>query len=184
MTEDNTPESLLPYERWTENALRAVVLDALEHAAREGLPGEHHFYISFRTDHPGVSIPAHLKARYPTEITIVLQHRFWDLKVDRAKPGFSVGLSFGGLPSQLVVPLEALTAFHDPHIRFGLRFEQALGERADWNIRPQRGPSPRQPAPGREPRRLPPQAGLTTRPSQMAGSCFRRDDAPARPGYS
>lgn len=123
MTEEAPPESLLPYERWTENALRAVVLDAMEHAAREGLPGEHHFYISFRTDHPGVSIPGHLKARYPTEITIVLQHRFWDLKVDRVKPGFSVGLSFGGVPAQLVVPLAALTAFHDPHVRFGLRFE-------------------------------------------------------------
>ncbi len=123
MTEEAPPESLLPYETWTENALRVVVLDALEHVIREGLPGEHHFYLSFRTDHPGVSIPGHLKARYPTEITIVLQHRFWDLKVDRAVPGFSVGLSFGGVPAQLVVPLAALTAFHDPHIRFGLRFE-------------------------------------------------------------
>ena len=100
-----------------------VVLDALEHVIRDGLPGEHHFYLSFRTDHPGVSVPGHLKARYPTEITIVLQHRFWDLKVDRSVPGFSVGLSFGGVPAQLVVPLAALTAFHDPHVRFGLRFE-------------------------------------------------------------
>ena len=123
MTEEAPPDSQLPYETWTENALRVVVLDALEHVIREGLPGEHHFYLSFRTDHPGVSIPGHLKARYPTEITIVLQHRFWDLKVDRAVPGFSVGLSFGGVPAQLVVPLSALTAFHDPHVRFGLRFE-------------------------------------------------------------
>ena len=123
MTEEAPPESQLPYESWTENALRVVVLDALEHVIRDGLPGEHHFYLSFRTDHPGVSIPGHLKARYPTEITIVLQHRFWDLKVDRAVPGFSVGLSFGGVPAQLVVPLAALTAFHDPHVRFGLRFE-------------------------------------------------------------
>ena len=99
------------------------MLDALDYVIREGLPGEHHFYLSFRTDHPGVSVPGHLKARYPTEITIVLQHRFWDLKVDRAVPGFSVGLSFGGVPAQLVVPLSALTAFHDPHVRFGLRFE-------------------------------------------------------------
>lgn len=123
MTEEAPPESQLPYETWTENALRVVVLDALEHVIRDGLPGEHHFYISFRTDHPGVSVPGHLKARYPTEITIVLQHRFWDLKVDRSVPGFSVGLSFGGVPAQLVVPLSALTAFHDPHVRFGLRFE-------------------------------------------------------------
>ena len=125
MTEEAPPESQLPYETWTENALRVVVLDALEHVIRDGLPGEHHFYLSFRTDHPGVSVPGHLKARYPTEITIVLQHRFWDLKVDRTVPGFSVGLSFGGVPAQLVVPLSALTAFHDPHVRFGLRFEPA-----------------------------------------------------------
>ncbi len=139
MTEEPTPDSLLPYERWTENALRIVVLDALEHAGREGLPGEHHFYISFRTDHPGVSIPAHLKARYPTEITIVLQHRFWDLKVDREKPGFAVGLSFGGVPAQLVVPLSALTAFHDPHVRFGLRFEPEAAQAAP---EPEPAPAP------------------------------------------
>lgn len=126
MAEDAPPESQLPYETWTENALRFVVLDSLEHVIRDGLPGEHHFYLSFRTDHPGVSIPGHLKARYPTEITIVLQHRFWDLKVDRTVPGFSVGLSFGGVPAQLVVPLSALTAFHDPHVRFGLRFEPEI----------------------------------------------------------
>lgn len=130
MTEEAHPESQLPYESWTENALRVVVLDALEHVIRDGLPGEHHFYLSFRTDHPGVSVPGHLKARYPTEITIVLQHRFWDLKVDRSVPGFSVGLSFGGIPAQLVVPLSALTAFHDPHVRFGLRFEPSAAEPA------------------------------------------------------
>jgi hypothetical protein len=167
MTEDNTPESLLPYERWTENALRAVVLDALEHAAREGLPGEHHFYISFRTDHPAVSIPAHLKARYPTEITIVLQHRFWDLKVDRAKPGFSVGLSFGGLPSQLVVPLEALTAFHDPHIRFGLRFEPEAFEPTPEPA-PEPAPEPQaEPAPGEA-------SAPTSQPQVVSLDAFRR----------
>jgi len=123
---DAPPDSLLPYERWTENALRAVVADALEHVGREGLPGEHYFYISFRTDHPGVNIPAHLRARYPQEITIILQHRFWDLAVDRAAQRFTVGLSFGGVPAKLDVPLAALTAFHDPHVRFGLRFEPEM----------------------------------------------------------
>jgi uncharacterized protein len=117
------PPSLLPYDTWATRALRSVVADALEHAAREGLPGEHHFYISFRTDHPGASIPGHLKAKYPREITIVLQHRFWDLKVDRARGLFTVGLSFAGVPATLVVPFTALTAFQDPHAQFGLRFE-------------------------------------------------------------
>ncbi|HEV7458509.1 MAG TPA: ClpXP protease specificity-enhancing factor SspB [Roseococcus sp.] len=122
MTDTNTP-SLLPYEAWATRALRSVAVDALEHAAREGLPGEHHFYISFRTDHPGTSIPAHLKAKYPHEITIVIQHRFWDLKVDRVAQRFSVGLSFSGIPASLVVPFAALTAFQDPHAQFGLRFQ-------------------------------------------------------------
>jgi uncharacterized protein len=116
-------ESLLPYAQWTEEALRAVVADALDYAARQGLPGDHHFYLTFRTDFPGVAIPAHLKARYPQEMTIVLQHRFWDLKVDREAGQFSVGLSFGGVPSTLVVPFASLTAFADPQVKFGLHFQ-------------------------------------------------------------
>ena len=123
---DPTPQSLLPYEAWTARALRAVAIDALEFAAREGLPGEHHFYLSFRTDHPETNIPGHLKARYPQEMTIVLQHRFWDLVVDRVAQRFSVGLSFSGVPSMLSVPFAALTAFQDPQANFGLRFEPEL----------------------------------------------------------
>ncbi len=124
MTDDSAQaESLLPYAQWTEEALRVVVADALDYAAHHGLPGEHHFYITFRTTFPGVAIPAHLKARYPQEMTIVLQHRFWDLKVDRAAGYFSVGLSFGGVPSVLSVPFAALTAFADPQVKFGLRFQ-------------------------------------------------------------
>lgn len=124
MSDSTAPtESLLPYAYWTEEALRAVVQEALAHTAEHGLPGDHHFYLTFRTDHPGVVMPGHLKARYPQEMTIVLQHRFWDLKVDRAAGTFTVGLSFGGVPSMLTVPFAALTAFADPHIRFGLRFQ-------------------------------------------------------------
>lgn len=121
-----TPQSLLPYDVWAAKALRSVALDALEHAAREGLPGEHHFYISFRTDHPGTAVPGHLKAKYPREMTIVLQHRFWDLAVDRAAQRFTVGLSFNGVPALLSIPFGALTAFQDPHAQFGLRFEPEL----------------------------------------------------------
>lgn len=115
-------DSLLPYAEWAEEALRAVVVEALDHVGRNGLPGEHHFYVTFRTDHPGVSLPGHLKARYPQEMTIVLQHKFWDLKVDRGANSFSVGLSFGGVPATLVIPFKAVTAFADPQVRFGLRF--------------------------------------------------------------
>ena len=115
-------DSLLPYDRWTEDAMREVALRALEHAAEHGLPGEHHFYLTFRTDAPGVAVPGHLKAKYPQEMTIVLQHQFWDLKVDRQAKRVSVGLSFGGTPSTLVVPFPALVAFLDPQVRLGLRF--------------------------------------------------------------
>jgi hypothetical protein len=138
-----TPQSLLPYEAWASRALRAVAVDALEHAGREGLPGEHHFYISFRTDHPGVNIPGHLQARYPQEMTIVLQHRFWDLAVDRAAQRFSVGLSFSGIASMLVVPFAALTAFQDPHAQFGLRFEPELDAPMEEPVvEPQAAPEP------------------------------------------
>jgi hypothetical protein len=116
------PESLMPYDAWAEEALRDVAIRALEHAAAHGLPGEHHFYLTFRTDHPGTTVPGHLKARYPQEITIVVQHQFEDLQVDRAAQRFAVTLFFGGVPSRLVVPFGALTMFHDPQVRFGLRF--------------------------------------------------------------
>ena len=128
MVDDNNsappqrPESLLPYDHWAEEALRYVVVYALRHIARNGLPGEHHFYVSFRTDHRGVSIPPRLLAQYPHEMTIVLQHQFWDLSVDEAAFRFSVGLSFGGVPATLTVPFSALTGFADPHVQFGLRF--------------------------------------------------------------
>ncbi|MBB3883585.1 SspB family protein [Acetobacter oeni] len=116
------PESLLPYELWMEDAYRDVMLRALEHVSREGLAGGHHFYLSFRTDWPGVEIPARLRAQYPHEMTIVLQHQFWDLNVDRAGQCISVGLSFGGVGSILVIPLAAVTGFADPHIQLSMRF--------------------------------------------------------------
>jgi uncharacterized protein len=125
-TDSGQPESLLPYVAWTEEALRQVVVQALDHLAREGLPGAHHFYITFRTDYPGVVIPPRLLARYPQEMTIVLQHQFWDPKVDRARQLFSVGLSFGGVGSILEIPLGAITGFADPHAQFQLQFEAVL----------------------------------------------------------
>lgn len=126
-TGQGAPESLLPYDAWTEDAMRHVAIQALKHVAENGLPGEHHFYLTFRTDDPGTVIPARLKTQYPQEMTIVLQHQFWDLAVNETdgRPGtghISIGLSFGGVPSTLVIPISAMTAFADPHIRFGVRF--------------------------------------------------------------
>ncbi|MBM9402027.1 hypothetical protein JUN65_10570 [Gluconacetobacter azotocaptans] len=116
------PDSLIPYDAWIEDAYRDVMLRALDHVGREGLPDGHHFYITFLTGWPGVEMPARLRAQYPHEITIVLQHQFWDLKVDRAAQTVSVGLSFGGVGSILVIPVPAITAFADPHVRLALRF--------------------------------------------------------------
>lgn len=121
-TEDTAPDSLLPYDEWTEEALRHVMVRALRHAAANGLPGEHHFYITFRTDHPATVIPSRLRAQYREEMTIILQHQFWDLTVDEAAGMFSVGLSFNGAGSILQIPLAAVTAFADPYVKYGLRF--------------------------------------------------------------
>ena len=132
MTEEpsDPPPSLLPYESWLEEAQRQVVIRALSFAGEQGLPGGHHFYVTFRTDYPGVHIPARLLAQYPEEMTIVLQHQFWDLKVDEDGV-LTVGLSFSGIPSTLVIPIGAIIGFADPHARFGLRMQpQALEEDA------------------------------------------------------
>ena len=126
--QEQRPESLLPYEAWTEQALRHVVIEAVAHAARHGLPGGHHFYLTFRTDHPGVVIPPRLRAQYPQEMTIVLQHQFWDLKMDREAQLITVGLSFGGVPASLAIPLDAVVGFADPYVRYGLRFHVAEPE--------------------------------------------------------
>ncbi len=120
--QETTIDSLLPYDEWTEAAMRQVIVSALAHVVANGLPGDHHFYITFRTDHPGVVMPPHLRSQYPQEMTIVLQHQFWDLKMDAEAGLLSVGLSFGGIPSTLVIPLGAIVAFADPHVRFGMRF--------------------------------------------------------------
>ncbi|HEY4041234.1 MAG TPA: ClpXP protease specificity-enhancing factor SspB [Rhodopila sp.] len=119
------PDSLLPYEKWIEQALRHVVAQAIEHVAAQGLPGGHHFYITFRTDHAGVDVPQRVRAQYPREMTIVLQHQFWDLEFNQQTQAIEVGLSFGGVPSRLVIPLDAVVEFADPHIRYGLRFQAA-----------------------------------------------------------
>ena len=118
---EEPPESLIPYDEIVQEALRDVVGRVLGEVELTGvLPGGHHFYITFKTRMPGVSIPKHLAERFPDEMTIVIQHRFWDLKVE--DDGFSVGLSFGGVPSTLRVPFAAVTRFDDPAVEFSLTF--------------------------------------------------------------
>lgn len=123
----NKPEEdeILRYDRMVENALRGVVREAVQEVMEHGLPDEHHFYITFMTDYPGVNIPDYLRDRYPGEMTIVLQYQFYDLSVDKEK--MSVTLSFNNVPERLVIPLGAITIFADPSVNFALQF-QPLGE--------------------------------------------------------
>lgn len=123
---ETPPDSLIPYDEIVQEALRAVVGRVLGEVERSGgLPGEHHFYITFKTGHPGVELPKHLTERFPDEMTIVLQNKFWDLKV--AEKHFEVGLSFNQVPAKLVIPFAAVTGFVDPAVNFALQF-QAQGD--------------------------------------------------------
>lgn len=119
MAED-VQDSLIPYDEIVQEALRAVVGRVLSQIEGGGLPGAHHFYITFKTQAPDVVIPAHLVEKFPDEMTIVLQNRFWDLEVGES--GFSVKLSFNQITSQLDIPYSAITAFVDPSVDFGLQF--------------------------------------------------------------
>ena len=125
---DDTPDSLIPYDEIVQEALRAVVGRVLGEIERGGgmLPGTHHFYITFKTHAPGVSIPDHLRQRFQDEMTIVLQNKFWDLHVDER--GFQVGLSFNQMPAKLIIPFSAITAFVDPAVDFGLQFQASVTE--------------------------------------------------------
>jgi hypothetical protein len=114
-------EEPLSYEQWVEEALRVVIKRALEQTALNGLPGDHHFFITFLTGHANVDIPAHLRVEHPEELTIVLQHQFNDLDVTDV--GFSVTLSFGGRPCYLLVPYSAIVAFADPAVNFVLQLK-------------------------------------------------------------
>ncbi len=115
------PEDLMRYDQLAQNALRGVVREALRKVERSGLPGEHHFYIAFHTRHPGVDIGERLAARYPREMTVVLQHQYWNLVVTEER--FQVELSFDNIPEKLVVPFNAVKGFLDPAVQFGLQFE-------------------------------------------------------------
>ncbi len=114
-------EDLIRYDVLAQEALRGVIRKVMQEVALTGLPGEHHFFIAFDTDAPGVRISPRLKSEYPEEMTIVLQHQFWDLEV--GEHGFSVGLSFNGIPEQLAVPFDAIKGFFDPSVQFGLQFD-------------------------------------------------------------
>ena len=122
MADETPPVDEMHYEQLAQDALRGVIRSALERAALpEGIPGAHHFYITFKTRAAGVSVPPDVMAKYPDEMTVVLQHQYWDLKVEQDR--FSVMLKFGGMPKVLSMPYAAVTRFYDPSVQFLLQFE-------------------------------------------------------------
>jgi hypothetical protein len=135
------PEDLMRYDLLAQNALKGVVRDALRVAETTGLPGEHHFYIAFNTRHPGVELSEKISQRYPREMTIVLQHQYWNLKVQDDR--FEVELSFDNVPERLVIPFDAVKGFLDPAVQFGLQFETASADRRPREVEaPKAAPSP------------------------------------------
>lgn len=122
MADEAPPIDEMQYEKLAQDALRGVVRSALERAASPGgIPGAHHFYVTFKTRAPGVSVPPDVVAKYPDEMTVVLQHQYWDLMVEDTF--YSVMLKFGGMPKVLTVPYTAVTRFYDPSVQFLLQFE-------------------------------------------------------------
>ncbi len=132
-------KDLIGYNALVEAGLRAAVREALDRVAREGWPGSHHAYITFRTDTPGVEVPDVLRGRYPDELTIVLQHQFWDLDV--GETSFSVTLSFNKVSQRITVPFAALTSYADPSVKFGLQFGPGRTPAADAASGPRPAPA-------------------------------------------
>jgi hypothetical protein len=131
---------LIRYDLLVQDALRSVVRKVLADTARSGLIGEHHFNIAFRTQAPGVIVPAAVRQRFPEEMSIILQHEFWDLLVTHES--FEVSLNFSRKPERLTVPFDAITGFTDPSVPFGFKLEPHQAEEQKQEARPSRTPAP------------------------------------------
>ena len=132
MNDEEQPEDLIRYDVLTQEALRDVIRKVLEEVATSGLPGEHHFFITFRTDHPSVRLSARMRERYPEEMTIVVQHSFWDLRITETY--FEIDLSFDDILERLRVPFSSLKGFFDPHVKFGVQFDAEYLEAANGDV--------------------------------------------------
>ena len=165
-------EDLIRYDILAQDALRGVVRKVLSEVSRTGLPGEHHFYISFLTRAPGVRISSRLLAQYPEEMTIVIQHQYWDLTV--TEQAVEVGLSFNGVPERLLVPFAAVKGFLDPSVQFGLQFDTAAAAAASPVTTPAQAPAPRSAARRRQ------GAAGAGRPGRARGGAPRRGRRPDR----
>ena len=149
------------YDVLARDALRGVLRKVLSDAAAHGLPGEHHFFITFVSNAEGVKLSPRLLAQYPDEMTIILQHQFWDLAVHEDR--FEVGLSFGGIPERLAVPFAAITSFFDPSVQFGLKFEAS------------------EPAPAQAAKNLPAAPAASALPATTAAAPAEPAEEPAKP---
>jgi uncharacterized protein len=145
------PTDHIRYDILTQDALRGVMRTVLADAAKNGLPGEHHFKITFNTTAPGVRLSERMRGQYPEAMTIILQHQFWDLVV--GDDAFEVGLSFGGVPERLAIPFDAVTAFYDPAVEFGFQFETVDTQAADGKPKTPEQPGGTSFAPAAEPKR-------------------------------
>jgi hypothetical protein len=169
------------YDILAQEALRGVVRTVLADAAKNGLPGEHHFYVSFDTRADGVRLSPRMLKEYPQEMTIVLQHQFWDLMV--TEDGFEVGMSFGGIPERVAVPFAAVKGFVDPSVEFGLRFEEISETQESV---PETGNAPlaqgaeRTPAEHKAPRTPPALAAVPT-PANPEPSATTPSEGPDKP---
>ncbi len=154
MSDRHLEDYAIDYPAMIDNAMRSVVRTAIEQVAEHGLPGDHHFFVSFLTTHPDVSVSPAIMERYPEEMTGVIQHQYWDLQVH--KDHFSLMLSFNNVPEKLVIPFAALTAFADPSIKFGLQFHSRDWEEDEEEVHC--------PATGKTGRELPPEASFDEDP--------------------
>jgi hypothetical protein len=154
------------YDILAQEALRGVVRTVIEDAATNGLPGDHHFYVTFDTCAEGVQMSPRMRAQYPAEMTVVLQHQFWDLAVTADR--FEVGLSFGGVPERLGVPFAAIKGFFDPSVQFGLQFEQTTEGAAEGATPPAPGETAPLGAGEAPPVTRPPAEHKHTRPSPVS----------------
>ncbi|HXZ22962.1 MAG TPA: ClpXP protease specificity-enhancing factor SspB [Pseudolabrys sp.] len=169
------------YDLLTQQALRGVVRGVLTDTAKKGLLGDHHFYISFDTRAEGVRMSERLRTQYPDEMTIILQHQFWDLKVGEEE--FEVGLSFGGVPERLTVPFEAIKGFFDPSVQFGLQFEEVIeGEERPAPANVQEPAAPKKKRPSAATPAAGPEPAPIARPAAAASSSKReKQEKPEKP---
>jgi len=180
------PDDHIRYDLLAQQALRGVVRTVLADVAKKGLPGEHHFKITFNTAAPGVRLSDRLRAQYPETMTIILQHQFWDLAV--GERAFEVGLAFGGMSERLAVPFDSIVAFYDPAVQFGFQFEAieaAAGERGDAAKDAAKAAPAREDKSAQKPAALPPgksAAGKKSEPAAPSGATEPPSGGDDKPG--